>query len=70
MSRRLKYLETQIDVFVKQYERTSRRNPIDPNDRPYSRTLEEVFKRMDAWEFNELLYGEGQNDDQIGESEP
>jgi len=65
----LRYLEAEIDLFIQQYGRTSRRSAIDPNDRRYRRDLEEIYKRMDPWEFNELLYGEGLDDERENEPE-
>ena len=67
MSRRKKRLESKIGTFMDEYGR--KKTPEATNDRHYSRKLEEELKRLDPWEFNELLYGEDTDDDEQSDGE-
>ena len=50
--------EADIGLFLQQYSRKARRGGSDPNDRKYSRSIEEKIKRMSAEELDRLIRGE------------
>jgi len=54
MNHRKQKLAAEIGVFLRQYARKAHPG-IDPNDRRYSRKIEEMVKRMRPEEFDELL---------------
>lgn len=61
MSKRTQRLRGELGSFVHQYRR--KKNPgIDPNDRRYSREIEQQVKQMDPRELDELLHGDDSND--------
>jgi hypothetical protein len=49
-------LEGEVGAFLRQYERKAAPN-IDPNDRQYDREIEQLVKRMDPNELDELMHG-------------
>ncbi len=57
MNRRKKKLQGEIATFIRQYQRKAYPN-IDPNDRAYSRKIEQIVKRMKPEELDELLHGD------------
>lgn len=57
MNRRKQKLAGEIGTFLRQYARKGYAG-IDPNDRRYSRHIEETVKRMRPEELDELLNGE------------
>ena len=57
MSKRRQRLRGELGSFVQQYGR--KKYPgIDPNDRRYSREVEQQVKQMDPRELDELLHGD------------
>ena len=56
-SKREKLLETKLGEFVQKYKRKAHAGH-DPNDRSYDREIEQKIKNMSPEEFNNLLYGE------------
>jgi len=62
MNRRKKKLAEEVVVFLQQYARKKRGNGWDPNDRHYSRHIEQMVKRMRPEEFDELLNGAEDDD--------
>ena len=63
MSRRRIRTEADLGTFMKQYGRKKRPGQGEPNDRKYSRQLEESMKRMDPEELDEVLRGEDDADE-------
>lgn len=63
-SKRKRKLEADIGAFVKQYKRKTYPTH-DPNDRRYDRKIEEKIKHISPEELNELLYGEGEEDNDL-----
>ncbi len=55
--RRREVLEGEVGVFLRQYARKTKNTP-DPNDRGYSREVEELVKRMRPEDLDRLLRGE------------
>src|SRR5262249_25567823 len=55
--RRREGLEAEIGAFLRQYARKTKNTP-DPNDRVYSRKVEELVKRMRAEDLDRLMRGE------------
>lgn len=49
--------EADLGLFVKQYGRKARKG-FDPNDRDYSREVEQKIKKMKAEDIDRLLRGE------------
>ena len=56
MNDRKKKMAAQIGEFLRQYGRKTQRG-VQPNDRQYSRKLEQKLKRMRPEELDELLNG-------------
>ena len=54
MNRRKQKLASQIGEFMRQYQRKAQRG-TEPNDRHYSRKVEQKLKRMPPEEFDQLL---------------
>jgi hypothetical protein len=48
----------EIGTFLRQYDRTSRRKGMDPNDRHYSRKVEQAVKRMPPGELDRAIRGD------------
>ncbi|WP_327140773.1 hypothetical protein [Nocardia sp. NBC_01327] len=58
MSKREARLQAEIQPFLKQYGRVSRRRyGGDPNDRHYDRAFEAELKRLDPRELDRLMNG-------------
>ena len=65
VSKRRQRLRGELGSFVQQYAR--KKNPgIDPNDRRYSREVEQHVKQMDPRELDELLHGDDDSDEDVG----
>jgi hypothetical protein len=60
MNRRKKKLQNEVATFIRQYQRKANAN--DPNDRHYSRRVEQIVKRMKPEELDELLHGDDDAD--------
>jgi len=61
MSRRENKIRQEYGLFIKQYARKSKHiNGFDPNDRSYSREMEELIKRIRPEELHRIL---NDNDD-------
>src|ERR1017187_1780142 len=52
-----KELATQVDAFLQQYQRKAQKN-TEPNDRHYSRSVEQVIRRLKPEDLDILLNGE------------
>ena len=63
VSKRTERLRGKLGSFVSQYGR--KKNQNDPNDRRYSREVEQLVKQMDPRELDELLHGD-EPDDEAG----
>jgi hypothetical protein len=63
MNDRKKKMAAQIGEFLRQYGRKTQRG-VEPNDRQYSRKLEQKLKRMRPEELDELLNGSQEDDAQ------
>lgn len=50
-----KKIKSEYGTFIQQYARKKSRNGYDPNDRSYSRKLEEKLKRMRPEDIQALL---------------
>ncbi len=50
-----KKMKAEYGTFLQQYARKKCRNGFDPNDRSYSRKLEEKWKRMKPEDIQALL---------------
>ncbi len=61
MNHRKKKMAAQIGEFIRQYQRKAQRG-VEPNDRQYSRKIEQKLKRMRPEEFDELLHGAEEDD--------
>ncbi|HET6586169.1 MAG TPA: hypothetical protein VFG67_00185 [Oleiagrimonas sp.] len=60
-SRKNEWLRRNVGTFVRQYERKAQRG-VEPNDRHYDRKIENELKRMDPFELDILLNGDGGNE--------
>lgn len=60
--RRKAVSEPELGIFLRQYGRKAPKSG-EPNDRGYSRKVEQRIKRMSAEELDELMRGEGTDDD-------
>jgi len=58
MGRRRQRLASELGQFMRQYERKARPGRGEPSDRRYDRKIEEIVKRMDPEELDEMLRGE------------
>ena len=57
MSKRKRWLESEIGAFVRQYAR--RHHPgTDPNDRRYDREVEQIVRKMSPAVLDELMHGD------------
>lgn len=56
-SNRKKALEANFGGFKKEYKRKSQKG-TEPNDRQYDRAFEQKVKKLSPEEFNDLLHGE------------
>jgi hypothetical protein len=56
MNHRKQKMAARIGEFMRQYQRKAQRGG-EPNDRVYSRKMEQKLKRMRPEEFEELLHG-------------
>lgn len=55
-------LRSEVGTFVRQYGRRKGARGMDPNDRSYSRKVEQALKRLPPEELDELLRGESDED--------
>lgn len=55
-------LRGEAGTFLRQYGRPKGRNGMDPNDRRYSRKMEQALKRLPPAELDDLLRGEGDDE--------
>lgn len=63
MSRREDRIRSELGGFLKAYGRRKQRHGPDPNDRNYSRIVEEKIKRMRPEDLDRLMRdGDGQED--------
>lgn len=53
-------IEKEIGYFLKEYRR---KRGCDPNDRHYSRKLEDIIKRMDPEELSLIMHGDDDSSD-------
>lgn len=53
-----KKIKSEYGKFIQQYARKKSKNGYDPNDRSYSRKLEEKLKRMKPEDIQALLDGD------------
>ena len=56
MNKRKQKLAAKVGEFMRQYQRKAQRG-VEPNDRQYSRKVEQKLKRMRPEELDELLHG-------------
>jgi hypothetical protein len=52
-----KHLRDYLPRFLREYQRTSRRPGMDPNDRHYDRAFEQRLKRLPPEELDQLING-------------
>jgi hypothetical protein len=62
MSLRKKKILSQMGEFMRRYQRKAQGGKNEPNDRGYSRKLQQKLKRMKPEQLDELLHGEEDND--------
>jgi hypothetical protein len=62
VSKRTQRLDGELGSFIQQYGR--KKNQNDPNDRRYSREIEQLVKQMDPRELDALLHGNDEPEDE------
>lgn len=67
MSRRRRWLESEISEFIRRYTRKHYATGFDPNDRHYDRKIEQVVCRMNPEDLDDLIYGRTEARDDAAE---
>ena len=60
MNKRQKRLQSAVSRFAQQYARKKPRGG-EPNDRQYSRKVEQMVRHMDPQELDRILHGEAES---------
>ena len=55
-------MRDEVGTFLRQYGRPKGKNGMDPNDRRYSRKMEQALKRLPPEDLDELLRDEGDDE--------